>query len=333
VKAVLRVDGGRAIGMGHLVRTRALARALAERGVPPLFATASEEGERWLRARGEDVVRIDAEPGASQDAIAVTRLAQEHGACRIVTDGYAFREEYLQTLVETCLPVASIDDLAAWSFPSAFVINGGLGSRKLRYHTAPDTRLLVGPEYLLLRPEFARPPTDVRSAVQRMFVCFGGADPEDRTGQTVEAWSRLEAPPALEVLVGAAYPHLERLRRRAARGRTGIHSDLEGHVVAKLMGACDLAIASAGMVACELAALGVPLVLVVTSEDQRSNALALVEAGAAVLAEPPTGEGLVEAAQRLMADPEQRGELSHRAGGLVDSQGASRVSAAMMRGA
>jgi UDP-2,4-diacetamido-2,4,6-trideoxy-beta-L-altropyranose hydrolase len=332
VKALLRVDGGLSLGMGHLVRSRALAHALAERGVSAFFATATEQGERWLRAHGEEVELIDAEPGASPDAIATTRLAREHGAGWIVTDGYAFREEYLQTLVETRLPVASIDDLAAWRFPSAFVINGGLGSRSLSYRTAPSTTLLLGPEYLLLRPEFARQPGEVRPRVERVFVCFGGADPEDRTGQAVEAWGRIEDPPALEALVGEAYPHLDRLRWRATRGRTRVHCALDGDSIVHLMQSCDLAVASAGMVACELAALGIPSIVVLTSEDQKSNASALAEGHAAVVLESASTELALREARRLVADEGRRRDLGRSARRLVDGAGASRVASAMVGG-
>lgn len=330
MKALMRVDASRCIGMGHLVRTHALGRKLAGRGVSVLFITAIEDSELWLRSRGAEVVRIDADPGGGEDARILTRLAQENGADWMVTDGYVFREEYLQVLVGTGVPVACIDDLAAWGFPSTLVINGGLGAGKLRYQTPPSTRLLLGPEYMLLRPGFSCAPKKVHAPVERVFVSFGGADPEDWTGQMLEAWVGLANPPTLEVLVGAAYPHLDRLLDKAKRVQARIHCDLDGDAVARLMDACDLAISSAGMVACELAAVCVPSILAVTSDDQKSNASALVGAGAAVQPALPTVQTLLDAARRLIVDPELRKALSHAASKLVDGQGASRVSAVMV---
>lgn len=330
MKAVLRVDGSRSVGMGHLVRTHALGRALAARGVLTLFVTASEDGERWLRSRGEDVTPIEVEPGAADDANAVARLAREQGASWLVTDGYVFREDYLRALTQTGVPIASIDDLAAWVFPSRLVVNGGLGARQCRYRTATDTTLLLGPEYLLLREQFRRPPREIRPTVERVFVCFGGSDPEDRTSLVLEAWSARASPPALEVLVGPTYPHVDRLLERDTTGRIRVHRDLDGAAVADLMEACDLAVASSGMVGCELAALGIPSILVVTSEDQRGNAAALAEAGAAVVAELVAVELLVEEARRLAADQERRRALSRAARQLVDGVGACRVVDAML---
>jgi len=85
------------------------------------------------------------------------------------------------------------------------------------------------------------------------------------------------------------------------------------------------------MVAGELAALGVPLVVAVASEDQRGNALALAQAGAGILPEPPTEASLVEAAWRLLGDPERRHRQSRAARTLVDGKGSERVAAAILR--
>ncbi len=227
MKALLRVDASRSVGMGHLVRTHALGRALSERGVSTLFVTASEDSEQWLRARAADVAWISAKPGGFDDANALSRFARKEGAEWVVTDGYVFREDYLEALAQTGVSIASIDDLAAWFFPSSLVVNGGLGARFLRYRTATDSRLLLGPEYLLLRQPFRRPPREIRPAVERVFVCFGGSDPGTTRSLVLRALSTCVRPLALEVLVGPTYPHMDRLFEHAARSHTRVHRDID----------------------------------------------------------------------------------------------------------
>jgi spore coat polysaccharide biosynthesis predicted glycosyltransferase SpsG len=166
--------------------------------------------------------------------------------------------------------------------------------------------------------------------VERVFVAFGGSDPEDYTALVLSAWIRRGGLPALEILVGPAYPHMERLLDGAAKGHAHVHRDLDGNAVADLMKSCDLAVASASMVACELAALGIPSLLVVGSEDQRCNARAFAEAGAAVVADLARVDLLVEEARRLVDDQEKRRALSTTANQLVDGMGALRVAEAML---
>lgn len=330
MRALLRVDGGRDVGMGHLVRATALASALRESGLATRFATASTEAAAWLEARGEKFERIDSPPGGDEDANQIARLADEWEPRWIVTDGYVFREEYLKRLVATRASVVSIDDLAAWFFPSSVVVNGGLGAKALQYSVGPSTKLLLGPEYLLLRAEFRRPAREAQTDVRRVFACFGGADPEDWTAVVLEAWAQLEGPPSLELVVGPAYAHAQDLLEKTRDTRVRVHRDLDPGRLAELMSACDLAVASAGMVACELAALGVPQIVAVTSENQRGNARALSSCGAARLLEPFTRDQLVREVQELVVDHDGRGMMARAARQLVDGWGASRVAAAIV---
>ena len=54
--------------------------------------------------------------------------------------------------------VAVIDDLADRLLPVDLVINGAIDAHRLAYQTRPGTRLLLGPDYVLLREEFATEP-------------------------------------------------------------------------------------------------------------------------------------------------------------------------------
>lgn len=330
VKRVLfRVDGGESVGMGHLVRSRALVAALRERGAECRFVTVPAGAAQWLASRGEPVERLDTRAGSADDARAVVELVRQWGPCCVVTDGCSFKEDYLNTLVQTGVPVAAIDDLAAWFFETALVVNGGLGAKRLCYYAAPTTRLLVGPEYVLLRWNFRRPPRSW-SSVRRVLACFGGADPENRLGVVLEAWSELEKGPILDLLVGPAYSRLDELRTAAAVRNVSTHHDLDGVELVDVMANCDMAIASAGMVACELAALGVPMILVVCSEDQRANAVTLAAAGAARLVEPFDRRRLLEAVRELVASPARLGAMGEAARRQVDGFGAERVAEAIL---
>jgi len=324
VNALFRVDGGTREGMGHLVRSRALAQKLKERGVETSFLTASSDGARWLAGLGETVLPIEAPPGTPEDARQVCEAFHQGGSKWILTDGYVFREDYLRILAASNPFLAVVDDSAGWFLPASVVVSGGLGAKSLKYAVPPGTRLLQGPEYLLLRPEF-RGAKSAREKVGRVLVCFGGSDPQDYTRLVLEACHHLEKRTRLELVVGPAYAHRAGLLAAASPRGVPVHQDLDGPSLAALMRTSDLAIASAGMVCCELAALGVPVVLTVASEDQRSNAVALAASGGALLVDPFSPERLVEAAQELLRDHTRRSLMGEAASRLVDGLGADRV--------
>ena len=80
-----------------------------------------------------------------------------------------------------------------------------------------------------------------------------------------------------------------------------------------VMAASDLAVASCGMVAAELMALGVPAVLGVMSEDQRGNAVALEATRAARVVDPFDAVRIREALEDLLAARDARIALSRAA--------------------
>jgi UDP-2,4-diacetamido-2,4,6-trideoxy-beta-L-altropyranose hydrolase len=329
MKALLRVDGGPSSGMGHLVRTFALAEQLRSRGVHSVFATATPDAETWLKSRGAEVRSIRAHPGSDDDVEGVRHIAST-GVSWIVTDGYAFRTEYLRVLVEAGWPVVSFDDLAAWPFPSAVVVNGGLGARNLHYETAAGTRLLLGPEYLSLRRAFRGRKGPFRTRVRRILTCFGGADPDDRTGLAVETWATLKDAGELDVVVGPSYRSLPALLEMARRSGAVVHHDIEAEPLADLMRQTDIAIASAGMIACELCAMGVPTILTALSENQRPNALALAETGAAHVIEHLSREAILAALDELLTDAGRRQSMARVAARLIDGNGAERLADAIL---
>ncbi|MGH7034623.1 MAG: hypothetical protein ACREFL_12905, partial [Stellaceae bacterium] len=108
--------------------------------------------------------------------------------------------------------------------------------------------------------------------------------------------------------------------------RLSIHRDVEN--MAGLMAKADLALASFGMTAYELAAVGVPMLLLCLSEEHRVSATSLAEAGAAEvagIAKDVTDAGLEEAIARLAADDARRERLGRRARALIDGKGAARI--------
>jgi len=331
---LFRADGGSSVGMGHLVRTHALTQCLQARGVTVRFLTRPGAGEAWLRAHRVAVDVLAADAGTREDAEIVKGTVSERRTDVIVTDGYAFRTDYLASLVSIGIPIASIDDLAGWPFPSALVVNGGIGATRLRYDVSPGTLVLQGPEFLLLRRPFRRRERGTERVfppvARSLLACFGGADPLDWTALVLETWARLPVRPALHLVVGPAYERLEALRAVATSLGAVVHHDLGAEELADAMTSADVAVASCGMVAGELLALGVPAILGVASEDQRRNADTLKALGAGHLVEPFAAGRLERALTELLADPEARAALSRAGADVVAGRGAERVADAIL---
>ncbi len=316
------------------MRCLALAQAWQEHGGRAVFLSVVDspaQRARIERAGVDWCPLADAYPSPAD----LATIRQQTAAWTVV-DGYHFDTAYYAALRAAGHQVCAVDDLAALPYyPVHTVLNQNPGAEQFAYVVPPGTRLLLGERYALLRPEFlARldAPPAIRPIASRVLVTFGGADPENVTIRAVQAL-RGVASPALEVrvVVGPTNPHLAALQAATANWRlckllVGVED------MAACMAWADLAVAAAGSTALELAALGVPTILLVLAANQAPGAAALAAAGAALDLGPQEAvsvDDLRAAVEGLLPDAPRRAALSERARRLVDGRGASRVVAAL----
>src|SRR4051794_13388511 len=97
---LVRADGGRSIGSGHVMRSLGLVHAWQDRG--GRAARAAPELPAFFRARRDvddlSLIDIAAEPGSQQDAEITIRVARDVGAEWVVVDGYRFGEAFRRPL-------------------------------------------------------------------------------------------------------------------------------------------------------------------------------------------------------------------------------------------
>jgi UDP-2,4-diacetamido-2,4,6-trideoxy-beta-L-altropyranose hydrolase len=80
---------------------------------------------------------------------------------------------------------------------------------------------LLGPQYALLRPEFAEARKKLRKrdgVIRRILIFFGGSDPANETAKAIQAICLLGRPDiAVDVVVGSANPHKEEVKKMVPR--------------------------------------------------------------------------------------------------------------------
>lgn len=336
------------MGTGHATRCLAVAQALRDDGVAAeadalqLACTEMPEplAARWQR-EGAAVAHVSAAPGSRADADATTALAARMRADWVVADGYAFGADFLQALCDAGLKVALFDDYGhAARYPVHVVVNQNVYATPDFYpDRRPDTTLLLGCRYAVLRREFlARPPAPapVAPRARHLVVTLGGTDPDNATGRLLTALQATEfSDLTADIVVGAANRHLTHLREQAGT-RTGWRVLTGVDDMRPLMERADLALASGGTTVYELAYLGVPMALVELVDNQTRVVRGMAAAGAACdlgATRNLDPARCREAIARLVEDAAARGRLGTAARALVDGAGVQRLMAVMGRDA
>jgi spore coat polysaccharide biosynthesis protein SpsF len=189
-------------------------------------------------------------------------------------------------------------------------------------------QLFVGWEWIMLRREFADHQSRVPNKRPVVLVTMGGTDPNGLTLKVVEALDLLQEDFQSIILLGPGFSHSDALKALlvTARRRFDVRDNVAN--ISCLMAQADLAVASFGVTAYELAAMGVPAVYLCLTDDHAESASALEEAAIA----KSFGEyshvssaALAQTVQSLLCDSDLRAEMSSRASALVDGSGAGRV--------
>lgn len=332
-RVVLRADASATVGTGHLVRSRTLAEALMSRGWRATIVTRHLPADLsdGLAAAGIELVEL---PDGSSAASEPDEIADRIGTdvALVVGDDYGLRAEWFDGLHRR-LPSArlmAVDDLADRPLPVDLVLNQNLGASVAGYDGLVPAlaRVLTGPSYALLRPEFAalRARGRVRDGrVERILVFFSGADEPDLTTRAVVGLREIGRP--VDVVVGAAYPHLTALRAIVARQpEKALHVNTDA--MAALMDSADLAVGAASSASWERCALGLPAVLATLADNQVVADRLLVEAGAAQSLgwhTAITSAGVEIAVRALCADPARVAAMSVAAAAVTDGRGTERV--------
>jgi UDP-2,4-diacetamido-2,4,6-trideoxy-beta-L-altropyranose hydrolase len=315
------------------MRCLALAQAVIASGGNTRLVTATSNQLLLQRARtqGTDVIPI-APDTTVDDAAAVRRVLEEDRPSWLVVDGYEFDDSYLEQVASTKTRVLFIDDLATLPrFPVAALLNQNAHVGLLRYPTDVPPIMLLGLEYVVLRPEFWKtaPPQRDRVDGRHLLVMFGGADPLHMTLQSVDALTASDTPDLeIAVVVGPANQDAVQIEALAARrpGRVRLLHDVRA--MRELMTWADLALSAGGQSVWEMAYMGLPAVVVQTGPAEDLGMQGLRQVG---LFDATAKAGLTDLQEirgtvlRRLADPDWRYAMSTRGQQLVDGHGCARI--------
>ena len=360
---VFRSDASTQIGTGHVMRCLALADALAARGGNCQFICREHEGNLidLISSKGfiahaliakapvlciehaSDLAAAKHEPahscwlGASQeqDAKDCAEILAELHPDWLIVDHYSLDIRWELALKAYFCKLMVIDDLADRQHLSDILLDQNLGRSEKDYAglLKPDTCALIGPQYALLRPEFAQwreysLARRTQPQLKNLLITMGGVDEGNATGQVLDALKTCELPDDLNITVvmGPHAPWLAQVQAKAKSMAWPVRVLAGVSNMAQLMADSDLAIGAAGGTAWERCAIGLPTLLLVLAENQKSGAQALQKAGAAVMVQDINKlNQLLVPLTGLAGKPVELLQLSNAAANLTDGEGVMRV--------
>ncbi len=137
---------------------------------------------------------------------------------------------------------------------------------------SPACRILLGPKYALLRPEFAnlRAQNKLKEdQIYRVLIFFGGVDEWDYTSKAIEAVSAVKNQTlAVDVVIGDQHPNKDNIIRTCQQ--LSYQCYVQTNKMAELIAQADIGIGAGGSSTWERCALGLPTITLCVANNQRA---------------------------------------------------------------
>ena len=248
---LFRVDGGDEIGMGHIYRCLTLAQELEDVidcDITFLSDRQRQAGIEKIKSHGFDVV-----PGNMSKSMDLIRNINPD---IIFLDVLDTDNQYVQQLHELSAAIINLEDLGDGMEHADYVVNA------LYEDESHKENQFFGADYLVLEDRFIEQSVNVRREVQNILLTFGGSDPSNLSTRVAKELASNNLGYQFRLVLGPDFEFEEELQQLPEQTLSEIDIYRDVPAMADIMKWADIAICSGGRTVYELAALGVPAIVI-----------------------------------------------------------------------
>lgn len=337
LRILIRSDASTGLGSGHVMRCLTLADELSKSGAKIEFICREETGNliEDVAEKGYTVHRFSAGIDINTDCM-LTRNFLEKQTRKpdwLIIDHYEIDASWESPLRELVKKIMVIDDLANRYHDCDILLDQNISVKENRYNgfVPPHSLKLLGPEYALLRQEFAQARMrlkEKRDKVKRILVTMGGGDPKNQTVKVLKGIKMLDRNDiSIDVIIGALNPNKTEIEEMVSemlnvKCFSGVNN------MSDFMLKADIAIGASGSTTWERCCLGLPSIVMVLADNQKDIAETLDKMG--VIKNLGWYENVSEkdikiALQEILDNLETRKIMSEKSLKVVDGKGVERI--------
>lgn len=328
------IDSGPQRGLGHLMRSISLAGELATGNRLQIISNNDEKTKELLEKNPFDYTLVDI-----MDSDEIIRVFGKSEPEIIITDLRSPDPPFLEYLKENCILLASMDDFNLCTFPSHVLFNGNSFGFTMDYHrSAPESRLYIGPEFLLLKKEYSiyhKKEKKIPEKVEKALVTFGGNDKNDLTVAAIRGLHQIKDIKIIKVTL----PLFVKERTLAKIRRLDLGSscielvDFIEDMPRELFNS-DIVITGGGASLNEAVCVGTPCITIPQANYEVHNSEFLEEKGAVInlgLGSQVKPETIKNEFINLAKDRKKREAMSRISHKMIDGLGSRRVAETILK--
>lgn len=325
MKAIFRVNASKKIGGGHVSRCLTLADELKKQGVNCQFICNDTAAEIMPALKAYTILPENTAPFKVN---------------LFIVDHYKLDASYENTWRPYSNKILVIDDLADRSHNCDYLLDQTYGQTHETY--APfineDCRLILGPEFSLLKPQFSEGRENSlkrrNGEINNILVSYGSVDIHNLCPLTINALNKIEKPLTVNIICEADHPHLNNMKECANHSIHTINFHHNVTNMADYMSKADLALGAAGTTSWERCTLGLPAIVYQVAENQATILKNLHKQGCIFnlgLSELATSTLLKKQINSLIIRPKNLTIASINATKITDGNGALKVAKILLQ--
>ncbi len=319
-RILIWTDGGKNIGMGHVMRSLSIAQSLQEFGLDVTFKVNQEE------AVVETIIMAGFSVVTGEDEFQKLQMLRHFDG--VIFDTKNEISEEVRYFKANGLKVIFIDKVTAAPGEPDCVIIPSLINSTIKNLSTKQKNILAGLEYFPLNHHFIRarriekPP---RETGLRVLVSMGGSDPNDLTMQTVRALKGMEGI-TLTVVAGPSMRDASAVGQLIGKERLIHKADVKK--MALLMNQTDIAFTAFGITLYELAFMGVPSLIIANYRNDKENMDAFGNRGAGIplgYYEDVKDNEISDSVALFLQNNDLLEKMAREGRALIDGNGAKRI--------
>lgn len=336
--ALIRCDASTRVGYGHIVRCVALAEKMQHDWQWHVIFAITEDagGIRYATQHGFAVESLPEPADAQREGEWLSSLVERHHASALILDVRSeLPRDAVRAIRDAGTLVVSIDDISERRIAADLAFYPPVPQVSEMDWRGFDGQLHTGWPWIMMPPQFAAQAVNDKPSSKEMpslLITMGGSDPAGLTLKVLAAIDAMSEAFTTRVVLGAGFTQHDALSDWLANARRPYEILRNPPSMAAVMADADLAIASFGATAYELACIGVPALYLCLSADHARSATALDAAGVAVNLGEHDKVSAIDirtALQRWLQDAGMRAQAGERARQLIDGLGAARIASAI----
>lgn len=298
-KVAIYVNGNNSIGLGHIYRVIQLADELFSK--PDIYFDYNQTNINAFGKTTHNLIAVDGIQGLFNCIKNIKYDIFINDILSTDTD-YMFKLKQLMPMAK----IINFEDEGSGAKLADKVFNA-------LYENAREDNVCAGEKYFIASKLFLlTEPIGIEDSVSKVFICFGGADPQNYTSRILEIISTSQyADYDFTVVIGSANKNADKLLQYNSFDHIKVLFNVDN--MAELMSKCDIAVTSRGRTGFELAFLGIPTISIAQNARETLHQFLRLENGIDYLGLKPNDDVIKSSLDKLLTSSKEfRANLQKR---------------------